>query len=520
MAQIKAGMVVLLGVGVGDTEAECDRLAEKVLALRIFDDAEGRMNEPLGPEREILCVSQFTLYGDTRKGTRPSYIKAARPEDAEPLYDRFCERTGAKKGVFGACMGVALINDGPVTVMVEVEPRGARGGGARRGRARAARSPGRAVGDGPPLLLLNGYAATGADWDPGFLGALAAHFRVICPDNVGLGRSALADGEEVGGVAGMTADMVALLDALEIERAAVVGWSMGGFVAQSLVREAPERVARARPDLHPHRRPRQRQRARPEVWRRLIDHSGTPREQATRLISLLFPPDRAAEADERFGDLVAAARAELPERVLFMQEEALVEWHGRPTPLPVARSRRSRPRSSTAVATPSSRRATPRSLARVHPGAAVTVLPDCAHAPMAPGAGGGRRGDPRRPRRLKRSAGRGSGGDGGAVAPVEGRLRRQQLAVGGGVESVGVALAGGDPVGDADPFETLDLGLGQRVDQPLDAGDRAAGGRLGKQDRELVAADSEALVGPAGRRGSRRRRRAGSGRRPGGRGRR
>lgn len=121
VAQIKKGMVVLLGVKVGDTEVECDRLAEKVLALRIFDDAEGKMNEPLGPEREILCVSQFTLYGDTRKGTRPSYIKAARPEDAEPLYDRFCEKVGAKRGVFGACMGVALINDGPVTVTVEVE---------------------------------------------------------------------------------------------------------------------------------------------------------------------------------------------------------------------------------------------------------------------------------------------------------------------------------------------------------------------------------------------------------------
>ena len=121
VAQIKAGMVVLLGVGVGDTEVECDRLAEKVLALRIFDDAEGRMNEPLG-EREILCVSQFTLYGDARKGNRPSYVQAARPEMAEPLYDRFCERTKAKKGVFGACMGVALINDGPVTVTVEVEP--------------------------------------------------------------------------------------------------------------------------------------------------------------------------------------------------------------------------------------------------------------------------------------------------------------------------------------------------------------------------------------------------------------
>ncbi len=119
VAQIGPGMLVLLGVG--DGEEQADRLAEKVRALRIFDDAEGRMNEPLG-EREILCVSQFTLYGDARKGTRPSYVGAARPESAQPLYDRFCERLGAKKGVFGACMGVALVNDGPVTLMLEVEP--------------------------------------------------------------------------------------------------------------------------------------------------------------------------------------------------------------------------------------------------------------------------------------------------------------------------------------------------------------------------------------------------------------
>ena len=118
VAQIGPGMLVLLGVGVGDTEAEADRLADRVRALRIFDDAEGRMNEPLG-EREALCVSQFTLYGDARRGNRPSYMEAARPELAEPLYDRFCERLGAAKGVFGACMGVALINDGPVTLLVE-----------------------------------------------------------------------------------------------------------------------------------------------------------------------------------------------------------------------------------------------------------------------------------------------------------------------------------------------------------------------------------------------------------------
>ena len=119
VAQIGPGVLVLLGVSRDDTEAEADRLAEKVRALRIFDDSEGKMNEPVG-DREILCVSQFTLYGDTKKGTRPSYVQAAPADQAEPLYDRFCERAGAKKGVFGACMGVALINDGPVTVLVEV----------------------------------------------------------------------------------------------------------------------------------------------------------------------------------------------------------------------------------------------------------------------------------------------------------------------------------------------------------------------------------------------------------------
>jgi D-tyrosyl-tRNA(Tyr) deacylase len=119
VAQIGPGLLVLLGVGRGDNAESADRLAEKVRALRIFDDAEGRMNEPLG-DREVLCVSQFTLYGNTHRGTRPSYKDAAPAELAEPLYDRFCERLDASKGVFGACMGVALVNDGPVTLLVEI----------------------------------------------------------------------------------------------------------------------------------------------------------------------------------------------------------------------------------------------------------------------------------------------------------------------------------------------------------------------------------------------------------------
>jgi D-tyrosyl-tRNA(Tyr) deacylase len=119
VAEIGSGLLVLLGVGAGDGGAECDRLADKVRALRVFEDAEGRMNEPLG-DREVLCVSQFTLYADTRKGNRPSFTGAAPPEDAEQLYERFCARLGAKRGSFGANMAVELVNDGPVAILLEI----------------------------------------------------------------------------------------------------------------------------------------------------------------------------------------------------------------------------------------------------------------------------------------------------------------------------------------------------------------------------------------------------------------
>jgi len=118
VASIGPGLLVLLGVGVEDAEGDADWLADKVRALRVFPDAEGRMNEALG-DREVLCVSQFTLYGDTRRGNRPSYVAAAAPERAEGLYERFCSRLGAERGVFGAMMAVELVNDGPVTLMVE-----------------------------------------------------------------------------------------------------------------------------------------------------------------------------------------------------------------------------------------------------------------------------------------------------------------------------------------------------------------------------------------------------------------
>jgi D-aminoacyl-tRNA deacylase len=118
IAGIGPGLLVLLGIAVGDREADADWLADKVRALRVFPDADGRMNEPVG-SRELLCVSQFTLYGDVRRGNRPSYVTAARPELAEPLYERFCEHAEARRGIFGAMMAVELVNDGPVTLLIE-----------------------------------------------------------------------------------------------------------------------------------------------------------------------------------------------------------------------------------------------------------------------------------------------------------------------------------------------------------------------------------------------------------------
>ncbi len=193
----------------------------------------------------------------------------------------------------------------------------------------------RAVGSGPPLLLVNGYAATSADWDPGLLYVLGQSFRVICPDNRGVGRSELGDAGQPLTIDSMAEDLEALLDALGIDRAPVIGWSMGGFVAQRLAARAPARVASlvllstdpgggraAPPD--------------PEVWARLTDASGSPREQAARLLSLLFPPALAAEIDRRFGEIVAAARAKLSPQALRAQEAAMVAWHQEEPPRPDA----------------------------------------------------------------------------------------------------------------------------------------------------------------------------------------
>jgi len=121
VARIGPGLLVLLGVRRGDGEAQADRIVSKLLALRVFEDAEGKMNLSVADVGgEILCVSQFTLYGDTRKGNRPSFVDAAPPEEAEPLYERVRTALNAQGGVFGARMSVALTNDGPVTLLIEV----------------------------------------------------------------------------------------------------------------------------------------------------------------------------------------------------------------------------------------------------------------------------------------------------------------------------------------------------------------------------------------------------------------
>jgi len=121
ISEIGAGMLILLGVTHSDDEATAAKMAARLAKLRIFEDADGRINEPLG-EREVLCVSQFTLYAEMAKGNRPSFTAAAPAEQAEALYEAVCEALGASRGAFGAKMDVELINDGPLTLMVEVEP--------------------------------------------------------------------------------------------------------------------------------------------------------------------------------------------------------------------------------------------------------------------------------------------------------------------------------------------------------------------------------------------------------------
>jgi len=125
VGQIERGFLVLVGITHGDGEAEARMLARKLVGLRLFDDADGKMNLSLADVGgAVLSVSQFTLYGDVRKGRRPSFVEAARPEQAEPLYQRFCHLLAAEgvavaQGVFQAHMEIVLVNDGPVTLWLD-----------------------------------------------------------------------------------------------------------------------------------------------------------------------------------------------------------------------------------------------------------------------------------------------------------------------------------------------------------------------------------------------------------------
>jgi D-tyrosyl-tRNA(Tyr) deacylase len=121
IAAIGPGMLVLLGVAADDTEETADHLARKLLALRLFDDERGRMGRSITEAGgEVLCVSQFTLLGDVRRGNRPSFTSAAPPDRAEALYERVRAALAARGGRFGARMAVELVNDGPVTLLVEI----------------------------------------------------------------------------------------------------------------------------------------------------------------------------------------------------------------------------------------------------------------------------------------------------------------------------------------------------------------------------------------------------------------
>ena len=120
IGRIGRGLLVLLGVGAGDGEAEADRIASKLAALRVFEDGAGKMNLSVRDVGgELLVVSNFTLYGDARKGNRPAFVDAATPEVAEPLVERVRSALDAEGGRFGAHMQVELVNDGPVTILLE-----------------------------------------------------------------------------------------------------------------------------------------------------------------------------------------------------------------------------------------------------------------------------------------------------------------------------------------------------------------------------------------------------------------
>jgi pimeloyl-ACP methyl ester carboxylesterase len=182
----------------------------------------------------------------------------------------------------------------------------------------------RTIGKGPPLLVLNGFAATSADWDPCFIDRLASRHELILLNNRGIGGST-DDGQSFD-IAKLADDAARVIETLGIERANVMGWSMGGFVAQALALKHADRINKLvllstdsggiKADL-----------ASPDVWAELLDTSGTPHEQARRLLFLLFPKDAAKSFYREFGGMVATARAQLSVELLNRQAAAMDAWH-------------------------------------------------------------------------------------------------------------------------------------------------------------------------------------------------
>jgi pimeloyl-ACP methyl ester carboxylesterase len=182
----------------------------------------------------------------------------------------------------------------------------------------------RRLGHGPALLVLNGLAATNADWDPGFLEGLAAANELVVLDNRGIGAS--ADDGRAFDVAALARDTTQVVEALELGPTSVLGWSMGGFIAQLVALDRPELVERLVLMSTDPGGPAATL-ADPTIRAQLVDTSGTPAEQARRLLELLFPRDLADAFYEEFGDLVAEARAALPPELVARQAAAMDGWH-------------------------------------------------------------------------------------------------------------------------------------------------------------------------------------------------
>ena len=182
----------------------------------------------------------------------------------------------------------------------------------------------RRVGNGRPLLVLNGFAATSGDWDPSFIHGLASSNELILLDNRGIGSS--TDDGKPFDIARLASDAAQVIETLGFERISILGWSMGGFIAQTLAFQHPNRVNKlillstdpggSEADL-----------ASAAVWSRLVDPSGAPHDQAKRLLSLLFPDDVAESFYRKFGDIVAAARARLSPDLINRQAAAMDAWH-------------------------------------------------------------------------------------------------------------------------------------------------------------------------------------------------